>query len=250
MQKSQESISDEFKRKIGRFTKSGAYLNYCEEVYGYREYLFNMMDREQIDFLLQNIPVSPDDVILDMGCGSGSILNLLCEKYGCRGVGIDTLDPETFQGNPKFVNYLCGDIDRLQEYGLEQTITLSVDSFYFSGDLEKLLLSLVTKRNSRLYFFYSQYLFGEGTASRDSLKEDRTKVGEILNRYAISYRATDFSVNEKCLYERSLRILERLESDFEREGNRDLLEGKRKEDQFGSALYEKGLAARYLYRIE
>lgn len=250
MQKSQESISDEFKRKIGRFTKSGAYLNYCEEVYGYREYLFNMMDREQIDFLLQNIPVSPDDVILDLGCGSGSILNLLCKKYGCRGVGIDTLDPEMFRGNPNLVNYLCGDIDRLQEYGLEQTITLSVDSLYFSGDLEKLLLSFVTKRNSRLYFFYSQYLLGEGTVSRDSLKEDRTKVGEILNRYATSYRTIDFSMNEKCLYERSLRILERLESDFEREGNRDLLEEKRKDDLFGRMLYEKGLAARYLYRIE
>ena len=250
MQKSRESISDEFSRKIGRLTRSRAYLDYCEEVYGYRVYLFNMMDREQIELLLQSIPVFQNDCILDLGCGSGSILALLSDRYGCRSIGVDTLDPGMFQSGSSLVTYLRGDIDRLQEYGLNQTITLSVDSLYFSSDPEKLLLRLTADRKNRLYLFYSQYLFGTDVTSLDSLKEDQTKVGAILNRHAIPYQAIDFSENEKRFYERSLRALERLEPDFEREGNRDLLEGKREEDFLGKTLYEKRLAARYLYRIE
>ena len=42
-------IKDEFSVKIGRLTKSSAYLNYCEEVYGYRAYLFNMLDKQQME---------------------------------------------------------------------------------------------------------------------------------------------------------------------------------------------------------
>jgi hypothetical protein len=42
-----KNFKDEFDNRIGRLTKSKAYLDYCEEVYGYRIYLFNMMDQEQ-----------------------------------------------------------------------------------------------------------------------------------------------------------------------------------------------------------
>lgn len=67
----------EFDIKIGRLTRSRAYLNYCEEVYGYRMYLFNMTDKEQIDYLMEAVSVSERDTVLDLGCGSGSLLNLL-----------------------------------------------------------------------------------------------------------------------------------------------------------------------------
>lgn len=86
---SKAMIRDEFSEKIDRLTKSSAYLDFCEEVYGYRVYLFNMMDKQQIDFILNAIPLTEKDTLLDLGCGSGSILNLLATKYGCQGIGID-----------------------------------------------------------------------------------------------------------------------------------------------------------------
>jgi hypothetical protein len=60
---SMSSLADEFGEKIGRLTRSSAYLDFCEEVYGYRAYLFNMMDKQQIDFILDSIPVSAEDTI-------------------------------------------------------------------------------------------------------------------------------------------------------------------------------------------
>jgi cyclopropane fatty-acyl-phospholipid synthase-like methyltransferase len=68
---SKAMITDEFSEKIDRLTKSSTYLDYCEEVYGYRVYLFNMMDKQQIDFILNAIPVTEKDTLLDLGCGSG-----------------------------------------------------------------------------------------------------------------------------------------------------------------------------------
>ena len=90
-------VRDEFSEKIGRLTKSSAYLDFCEEVYGYRIYLFNMMDKQQIDFVLNAITVSAEDTVLDLGCGYGSILNLLVNKYGCRGIGIDQLNSDVLE---------------------------------------------------------------------------------------------------------------------------------------------------------
>ena len=41
----------EFQTRIGCLSRSRAYLDFCEAVYGYRLTLLNMMDREQIDTL-------------------------------------------------------------------------------------------------------------------------------------------------------------------------------------------------------
>lgn len=245
---SRESVSEEFGNKIGRLTKSKAYLDFCEEVYGYRMYLFNMMDKEQLDFIRNSVPLSPDDTLLDLGCGSGSILKLLVEKYGCRGIGIDQLRDGVTDRNG--ITYINGDIDQISGYHLTPTVTLSVDSLYFSKDLDNLLRRLSGFEGNRMYLFYSQYLFDETAGDRSILRKDHTKVADILNKNEISYETIDYSENERLLYKRSLAALKNLEKEFDGEGNSDLYENKLKEDTMGKCLYDKGLASRYLYIIK
>lgn len=129
-----KNFKDEFDNRIGRLTKSKAYLDYCEEVYGYRIYQFNMMDQEQLDYLFHAIPLSANDTILDLGCGSGSILSSLVEQYGCAGVGIDQIDPDFMQKSNKSIKFINGDVDHISDYQLNPTVTLSVDSLYFCKD--------------------------------------------------------------------------------------------------------------------
>jgi SAM-dependent methyltransferase len=248
IQSNSERIKDEFDNKIGRLTKSKAYLDFCEEVYGYRTYLFNMMDREQLDFVFYSIPLTSDDTLLDLGCGSGSILNLLVEKYGCSGIGIDQLNSIDIMGkNNKSVAYIKGDIDRLLDYRLKPTVTLSVDSLYFSNDLDTLFRTLYGFQNCRTYIFYSQYLFEETTGDRSTLRGDNTRIAELLNKNGFSYEAIDFSKNEQLMYEESLAVLKKHKEDFLNEGNSDLYESKLKETMIGKRLYDKGLASRFLY---
>jgi cyclopropane fatty-acyl-phospholipid synthase-like methyltransferase len=78
-----------------------------------------MMDKQQIDFVLGSIPVSAEDTILDLGYGSGSILNLLVKKYGCRGIGIDQLDGDILDRTSKVFKYIICDIDRIADYSLK-----------------------------------------------------------------------------------------------------------------------------------
>ena len=246
---SSESVKNEFDNKIGRLTKSKAYLDFCEEVYGYRMYLFNMMDRQQLDFVFNSIPLSSDDTLLDLGCGSGSILNLLAEKYGCSGIGIDQLNSDVIGKSSKSVTYINGDIDKLPDYKLKPTVTLSIDSLYFSSDMDKLLRYLSGLPNNKMYLFYSQYLFEE-TGDRGTLLGPYTKLADVLNQSGFSYETVDYSENERLLYERALAALEKRKEEFISEGNLDLYEGKLKEDAFGKHLYDNGLASRFLYIVK
>jgi SAM-dependent methyltransferase len=242
---------EEFENKIGRLTKSKAYLDFCEEVCGYRMYFFNMMDKEQLDFVFHKIPLTSNDNILDIGCGSGSVLSFLADKYGCSGTGIDQLENEYFTGNHDgTVRYMKGDIDRLSNFGLNPTVVLSIDSLYFSNDLNSLINTICCYRNCRKYFFYSQYIFDAVSSDRSILHGDRTSVADILNKNRIEFSFIDYSRNENQLYEKSLTVLEKRRDDFCAEGNEDLYKSKRNEALLGKQLYDNGLASRFLYIVE
>lgn len=244
-----DSIKREFDNKINRLTKSKAYLDYCEEVYGYRMFLFNMMDKEQLDFIFKSIPISSDDTVLDLGCGSGSILNGMVKKSGCSGVGIDQLDSDVIEIESENPQYLCGDIDDIDDFDLHPTVTLSVDSIYFSHDPEGLMRSLCGVKNNRIYLFYSQYLFDDHALEKHILQGNFTKVADILKKLKVPYEMIDYSKNERILYEKSLCALEKREDAFKSEGNFDLYEDKIKEQRMGKNLYDTGNASRHLYII-
>jgi len=242
-------IKDEFSEKIGRLTSSSAYLNFCEEVYGYREYFFNMMDKQQIDFLLSSLPISAEDTLVDLGCGSGSILKLLVEKYGCRGIGIDQLNGDIIGRTSPAITYIKGDIDGISDYPIKPTITLAIDSLYFSNDLDRLVRQLNNIENNKMYFFYSQYLFDAATEDKHILQSRNTTIAAVLDKNRISFKTIDFSENERLLYENSVSVLKKYKRAFEREGNMDLYEQKLKEDMLGIELYNTYRASRYLYII-
>lgn len=243
-------IKNEFSEKVDRLTRSSAYLDFCEEVYGYRMYLFNMTDKQQIDFVLNSIPVCSDDTVVDLGCGSGSVLDGLVKKYGCSGIGIDQLSDDIVKRNSGAITYINGDINNFSDYGIKPAVTLCVDSLYFVNDTENLIRVLQGIVNNKMYLFYSQYIFDEASCDKSILQGNNTVLAGILNKSGISYKAVDYSDNERLLYENSLKALRKLKKAFEDEGNTDLYENKLKEDTAGMELYNKRLASRYLYIIE
>ncbi len=209
-----------------------------------------MMDKTQIDFVLKTIQVSSEETIVDLGCGSGSILNLLVTKYGCKGIGIDQLDSDIIERSNKAITYIKGDIDNISDYKIKPTITLSIDSLYFSNNLDKLLQQLNSFEKNKMYLFYSQYIFDETSVDKSILQSNNTKIANILNKNRIAFKTIDYSENERLLYENSLNALQRYKREFENEGNKDLYEQKLKEDMTGMELYNKNLARRYLYIID
>lgn len=240
----------EFTDLIGRAASSEAYLDYCMELYGYRMSLFNMMDKTQLDFLFDSIPAAENDFILDLGCGSGSILKHLMQKYGCSGIGVDQLDPGIIRKYGGSIPYIAGNIDELDFCGFDPTITISVDSLYFSNDLERLLNTLTGQKGNRLYLYYSQYIFDEKQEDKSILEYNNTRLAKSLNQAGISYRVIDYSENERTLYERAIQILPEYKDAFERDGVGDIFEKKLNESKFGKELYDNDRASRFLYVIE
>ncbi len=241
---------DEYNRLMDRSTDSAAYLDYCEEIYGYRMYLFNMMDKSQLDYLFNSVPVLSSDTVLDLGCGPGSILDCLVRKYGCHGIGIDQINHSIVEKYGKAISYINGDIDELLSYDLKPDITLSIDSLYFSNDLDGLIRQLKSFKNNRLYLYSSQYIFDETRKDEIFLHRDNTRIARVLQKNRMLYKTVDYSENEYLLYEKNLKVLPHYKDDFEREGNIDLYEAKLREGKSGKELYDKDLARRYLYIVE
>lgn len=244
------AIKSEFDNKLERLTRSSAYLNFCEEVYGFKMYLFNMMDKQQLNYIFNSVSISEKDTLLDLGCGYGSVLDGLVTKYGCRGIGIDQLNSEIVQRSSRKFTYVNGDIDNISNYDLKPSITIAIDSLYFSNDLNSLIMYLKSIKNNKLYLFYSQYIFDENSIEKSILEYDKTKLAQIFKKNSINYKFVDFSENERRLYENSIKTLPKYREMFMLEGNTDLYEAKLKEDTYGIKLYDKNLAARYLYIIE
>lgn len=241
---------DDYNRLMDRSTDSAAYLDYCEEIYGYRMYLFNMMDKQQLDYLFSSVAVLKSDTVLDLGCGPGSILDHLAGKYGCHGIGIDQIENSIVKKCSKAISYINGDIDMLASYDLKPDVTLSIDSLYFSSDLDGLIRQLKSIKNNRLYLYNSQYIFDEARKEEISLHRDNTRIARALQKNGMHYKTLDYSVNEHSLYKKALKVLPKYKRDFEREGNIDLYEAKLREGKSGKELYDKGLARRYLYIVE
>lgn len=240
-------VREEFSGIVERASNSKAYIDFCGEVYGYRMPLFNMMDKEQLDFIFDSIQVSSSDTVLDVGCGTGGILNHLVEKYACNGIGIDQLDPLDSAKNG-LINYIQGDLDNIAGYELTANICLAIDSLYFSENMEALICDLKSISN-RMYLFYSQYLFDATKKHETSLLADHTRLGSVLLQTGCPYKTIDFSTNEQSLYEKGLTILPKYRDLFEAEGNVGLYEAKLKEYTTGKSLYDQGLASRYLYVV-
>lgn len=241
---------EDFNQLMESATQSKAYQDYCEEVYGYRMYLFNMMDKEQLDYLFNAVAISSDDTILDLGCGTGSILNTLVNKYACQGTGIDQLNEPLVRRGSDSISYIDGDLDDLAGYNISPTITLAVDSLYFSSDLDRLLRHLRSFPNNRLYLYYSQYIFSESQKNESLLLPDNTRLAAALRSNGISHRTIDYSTNEHVLYENALKILPKYRQALTEEGNGQLYESKMREYQSGKEMYDKGMASRWLYIVD
>lgn len=241
---------EDFNRLICHATDSITYLDFCAEIYGCRMYLFNMMDKQQLDYLFNTILVSGSDTILDLGCGTGAVLDNLVRKYDCQGIGIDQLKDETVKKCSKMISYIEGDIDALSDYKLKPNITVSVDGLYFSSNLDKLIRILASSENNRLYLFYSQYIFDERTKDKTVLHRDNTRLAKSLQKNKLQYKVIEYSTNEHSLYENALKVLPKYKNAFQSEGNIDLYETKMREYKSGHEMYNNGLASRYLYVVE
>ncbi len=241
-----KKIQQEFDGLIARCTQSSAYLDFCEELYGYRLYLFNMMDKRQLDDLFDSLNLTPHDKVLDMGCGTGSLLNRIVQTFGCRGTGVDRLSSGLVNRISPLIEYRQTDMDTVLD--LNASAALFVDSLYFSRNMGS-LLGRLKGSGVKAYMYYSAYLL-QKTDGSGLLRENKTQLAQTLNALGLAYKAVDYSENEQMLYKKGIKLLKKYEARFAADGIQDIYERRMSEYEYGAQLYEQGNAARFLYIVE
>ena len=88
--------------------------------------------------------VSADDIVLDFGCGNGTVLALFADEFGCRGLGIDRR-PEAIlaaralvrsRGLEGRVSFRCDDASRPADPVLDATVALCLGTASAFGGIE------------------------------------------------------------------------------------------------------------------
>ncbi len=78
---------------------------------------------EVVDRMLKLAGVSVDDLVYDLGCGDGRILIAAAQKYGARGLGVDT---EPYRVAESATNAKNAGVDHLLEFRLQDAQTVDL----------------------------------------------------------------------------------------------------------------------------
>jgi hypothetical protein len=119
--------------------------------------------QEIVDEMLRLAGVGPGDVLFDLGCGDGRIVVSAAEKYGIRGVGVDTsprriaeaLANARKQGVQSQVRFLQEDAKNV-EISTATVVMIDLGAEAMLGLVERLRSTLapgtrIVSRNSRIY---------------------------------------------------------------------------------------------------
>ena len=78
-----------FNKAILKSLNSNTYKKSCEEVNGIDLCQLNMVDKEQLDKLLEVLNLKEEDRVLDLGCGAGVIGEYVASQTGANITGVD-----------------------------------------------------------------------------------------------------------------------------------------------------------------
>jgi 2-polyprenyl-3-methyl-5-hydroxy-6-metoxy-1,4-benzoquinol methylase len=230
---------------------SEAYLNFCQDLYGYRWCLLNSLYKEQYHHLFNKLEINHGDTVLDIGCGSGVIINSLVGKYACRGIGIDLARDliSIIKGHYTDVTFYEMEIESIHDAAIDAEIIISTDSLYCCRDLTAVIAGLKKICKKRMYMYYSQTVEDEN-GDRSVLHGDRTDLARALQSNNLKYHLIDFSGDEWNLWKRENEILAKHRAAFKKEGNLKIWDGRVADTSNMLKLFEDNRASRFLYSVE
>jgi SAM-dependent methyltransferase len=246
--------SDIFGRKLAAIARSAAYRALCERVFDLSVDQYSPLDRIQLDSLLDGLALSPDDRLLDFGCGNGGVALAIAERTGAHVTGIDLAEAAIEvaarrvprQGRLRF---FAADGDRFRAESGSFDGVVAVDSLYYLDHPVEAVerLARAVRPGGRLGFFCSDLAPAGDRSGSPSIAPDRTVVGRALSGLGLPFRTIDFTAAEGKIWSRQLAAAEDLQEDFQSEGNSELGQELVREAQRGVRWAAAGMIRRYLY---
>lgn len=105
-----------------------------------------------VKYVFENVcPITKDDVVLDLGCGDGRIVNYAAQTFGCKGVGVD-ISPTLIQKSKEQARQLgVSDITRFK------VCDFFSDGFSIDEDVTVIMIYTMPKVMNRLEGLVKKY---------------------------------------------------------------------------------------------
>lgn len=234
-------------------SKSKTYSTFCERVYGRDLCQANMLDEEQLQFLISSLKLNLNHNVLDLGCGIGKISEYLSDTTGANVHGVDFAfgainEAKARTENKNAISFEVGNLDKLDVIINDKyDVIVMIDTLYFVKDLSNTISTIkqYLKPNGQLALFYSSLKKDSDTDS-DLLPENKP-LGKALLKNGFKLEAIDFTSNEKRIWEDSIIVANELKSEFEKEKNLEIYKGRIAEAKKNINWQEKKLMTRHLY---
>jgi ubiquinone/menaquinone biosynthesis C-methylase UbiE len=250
-----KKMSSAFDEWMIKSCECTAYSRFCELVYGIDLCQHSMVDREQLDKLMEVLDLTPANRVLDLGCGVGRITEYLSDKTGARIMGVDFAERVIDRANTRTtmkrdrLSFCACDMNELSFPSNSFDTIIAIDTLYFVDDLDETVgaMKRIIGDAGQMGVFYSQII--KPDESRDLLGANSNKLARALHNSALSYRTWCFTENECEIWRRGKKIAEELKADFESEGYMDLCESRAREAGHLLELIADKRESRHLYHI-
>jgi cyclopropane fatty-acyl-phospholipid synthase-like methyltransferase len=240
---------------------SPAHALFCERVFGGNLSQHGFADLEQLELLLRAVPMASGLRVLDLGCGNGLISEYISDRTGAHVTGLDYIPGAVDQARKRTaakserLEFVAGDINRLELPARSFDVVLSIDSMYFSEDYASTIRNLkaALRPRGRMGIFYS---YGREPwvpvedFPKEKLAPEKTPLAEALGVNRLTWKTWDLTNQDYKLAQKRKDVLEELKPQFEAEGAMFIYENRHGDAEGVSRAVEEGLHARYFYLAE
>lgn len=248
-----ERVGRTFNRTLIGYQESAAHTEFCRRVFGIDLSQANLMDLPQLEKLLEVLKLSPQNRVLDLGCGIGRIAEYISDTTGAYVLGIDAA-AEALEyarrrtaGKRARLDFQVGNIDHLDLPNRSFDTVIAVASIHYAQDIPVTIgqLKQVLTPNGQLGMFSFQYQW-EGDPPEILLPEN-THLGQALSVHGFSFQTWDFTDSETAIRHKQIQAAKDLMPEFEAEGNRELAQDRIEECELDLPRLEAGRKRRYLF---
>ncbi len=232
--------------------KSNAHRKLREKANGIDLSQFSMLTAKQYTHLLEMLALKKNERVLDLGCGVGRIAFSIQEATAAKLTGVE-LKPEFIkEASQAFgdkIELIEGDFDNLKWDKPTFDAIYSVDTFYFTKDLSKLIPRIYSILNpgGRLVIFWNQVLNDKNDISR--LKPQATDLAILLKKNGIPFIFQEFLAEEIDLWKKYKAALIELKDEFIKEGEKEFFDAIEKETEWHHGRIAAKRISRHCYTI-
>lgn len=272
-------LDRDFARLLLRCEASPTYRRFCRRVYGVDLCQTNVLDRPQLELLVEVLDLDPGERALDLGCGLGTLTEHLSDRTGARLVGVDRCAAAVRAARRRVrakghrLELRWGDLRDLPDLvppadppaasepvrppggwlagDASWNALIAVDSLYFLDDLDAVVsvFPRLLAPGGRGVVFASE-LLPDGVTPPEPEIPSHTRIGRALVRHGLRFEARDVSDRECEVWRRHREAGRELREAFVAEGALDLLQGRLDEAERTLEWVEAGRVRRYCYRFE